>query len=240
MVTSFPTSSFFSPDRTLHATVTPVRTSAPTPPSPVSPEPPRFRPPQSAFEEPPLSRAPTAGPPHGLRRFNTAPRTVIEPALLACLGSGRWARRIAAHRPYPDPDSLLAASDEAGYDLSFSDLAEALAAESPAAPPPGAPAAATTALRAAHAAYESRFGHAFVIGPAGLRPEESLDHILAAIRTRLGHDPDHERSVSADELRRLARSRLTRLIQDPPRLVGRQPGPGADFPGCPGSPSVAV
>ncbi|MEV7421189.1 2-oxo-4-hydroxy-4-carboxy-5-ureidoimidazoline decarboxylase [Streptomyces sp. NBC_01429] len=187
-----------------------------------------------------MSRAPTAGPPHGLQRFNAAPPAVVETALLGCLGSGRWARRIAAHRPYPDLDSLLAASDEAGYDLSFSDLAEALAAETPSAPPPGAPPAATTALRAAHAAYESRFGHAFVIGLDGRRPEESLGHVLAAIRTRLGHDPDHERSVSADELRRLARSRLTRLTEDPPRLVGRQPGPGAGFPGCPDSPSVAV
>ncbi|RDG34699.1 2-oxo-4-hydroxy-4-carboxy-5-ureidoimidazoline decarboxylase [Streptomyces corynorhini] len=181
-----------------------------------------------------------AGPPPGLRRFNTAPRAALEPALLGCLGSSRWVRRIAATRPYPDLDALLAASDEAGYDLAFSDLAEALAAETPTVAPPAAPPAAATALRAGYAAYESRFGHAFVIGLDDRRPGECLDHVLAAIRTRLGHDPDHERSVSADELRRLARSRLVRLVEDPPRLVGRQPGPGAVSPGCPDSPSVAV
>ncbi|AXG82809.1 2-oxo-4-hydroxy-4-carboxy-5-ureidoimidazoline decarboxylase [Streptomyces paludis] len=183
------------------------------------------------------------GTPHGLRRLNAAPSAAAEAALLGCLGSRRWAQRLAAHRPYAELDVLLAASDEAGYDLSFADLAEALAAESPAGPPPGAPAAARTALRAAHAAYESRFGHAFVISLDGHRPEESLDHVLAAVRARLAHDPDHERSVAADELRRLARSRITRLIAGPPEQPGRRParaGLPEPSPGCPDSPSVAV
>ncbi|WP_420894639.1 2-oxo-4-hydroxy-4-carboxy-5-ureidoimidazoline decarboxylase [Streptomyces scopuliridis] len=174
----------------------------------------------AAFEEPTLSRAshtrrPT-GPADvhtdGLRRFNALPPGVAEAALLACCGSRRWAQRMAAHRPYHDVDSLLAGSDEASYDLSHADLAEALAAESSSGPPHSAPAAARTALRAAHAAYESSFGHAFVISLDGHRPEEYLDHVLAGIRARLSHDPDHERSVSADELRRLARGRLARLL----------------------------
>ncbi|MEW1721236.1 2-oxo-4-hydroxy-4-carboxy-5-ureidoimidazoline decarboxylase [Streptomyces sp. NPDC093109] len=194
-----------------------------------------------------MYRASQAGRPHGLHRFNTAPPAAAEAALLGCLGSSRWAQRLAAHRPYPDLDVLLAASDEAGYDLSFADLAEALAAETPAGPPPGAPPAARTALNAAHAAYESRFGHAFVISLDGHRPEESLDHVLAAVRARLAHDPDHERSVAADELRRLARSRITRLIAGPPEQAVRRPaprpagaGPAEPSTGCPDSPSVAV
>ncbi|MEV6418189.1 2-oxo-4-hydroxy-4-carboxy-5-ureidoimidazoline decarboxylase [Streptomyces sp. NPDC051662] len=183
----------------------------------------------AAFEEPTLSRAPhpghtphrTSGPADarlalGLRRFNALPPGVAEAALLACCGSRRWAQRIAAHRPYHDVDSLLAGSDEAGYDLSHADLAEALAAEASSGPPHSAPAAARTALRAAHAAYESSFGHAFVISLDGHRPEEYLDQVLAGIRARLSHDPDHERSVSADELRRLARGRLTRLLASGP------------------------
>ncbi|MFD7291293.1 2-oxo-4-hydroxy-4-carboxy-5-ureidoimidazoline decarboxylase [Streptomyces sp. NPDC059863] len=185
----------------------------------------------AAFEEPTLSRASHTGhPTHhtngpadadltlgadlalGLRRFNALPPGVAEAALLACCGSRRWAQRMAAHRPYHDADSLLAGADEAGYDLAPTDLAEALAAEASSGPPHSAPAAARTALRAAHAAYESSFGHAFVISLDGHRPEEYLDQVLAGIRTRLSHDPDHERSVSAEELRRLARGRLTRLL----------------------------
>ncbi|MFJ2114988.1 MULTISPECIES: 2-oxo-4-hydroxy-4-carboxy-5-ureidoimidazoline decarboxylase [unclassified Streptomyces] len=194
-------------------------------------------------EEPPLSRAPHSGGPSGLRRFNTAPPDAAEAALLTCLGSHRWAQRLAAHRPYPDLDALLAASDEAGYDLSFTDLAEALAAESAPGPPPGAPSAARTALSAAHAAYESSFGHAFVISLDEHRPEESLDHVLAGIRTRLGHDPDHERSVAADELRRLARGRISLMLAEAERIHEQRRAGNvreSDHSGCPDSPSVAV
>ncbi|MFE1345252.1 2-oxo-4-hydroxy-4-carboxy-5-ureidoimidazoline decarboxylase [Streptomyces sp. NPDC058757] len=150
----------------------------------------------------------TSGAPHGLPAFNTAaPGRAVE-LLLACCRSRRWAERIAAHRPYPTVDALLAAAEEAGYDLTGTDLDEALAAESSAPPHPDAPPAARTALRAAHAAYESRFGHAFVISLDGVRPGERLDAVLAGIRSRLGNEPEEERAVAADELRRLTRSRL--------------------------------
>nr|WP_247702508.1 2-oxo-4-hydroxy-4-carboxy-5-ureidoimidazoline decarboxylase [Streptomyces sp. F63] len=167
--------------------------------------------------------------------------------MIACCGSRRWARRLTGHRPYPDAAALLAAADEASYDLTPADLAEALARESapglPGLPlprarsgeerqpalagprdacgggqPGGVPVrrpgvlAAHTALRAAHAAYESRFGHAFVICLDGVDPAESLDHVLAGLRTRLGHEPEKERVVAAEELRRLSRGRLARLM----------------------------
>lgn len=73
------------------------------------------------------AQSPVAHP--GLDRFNAAPAAEAEAALLECSGSRRWAARLAAHRPYPDLDALLAAADEAGYDLPPADLAEALAAE---------------------------------------------------------------------------------------------------------------
>ncbi|MFI6287196.1 2-oxo-4-hydroxy-4-carboxy-5-ureidoimidazoline decarboxylase [Streptomyces sp. NPDC051018] len=157
-----------------------------------------------------------AGVAAGLERFNDAPGESAIATLLACCGSLRWAQRVAAHRPYPDLDSLLAAADEAAYDLSPADLGEALADEYPAGAQPDAPQAAHTALAAAQAAYESRFGHAFVICLDPYRPDEYLDQILAGIRTRLTHDPDDERAVSAEELRGLARSRLTHAVAGHP------------------------
>ncbi len=123
---------------------------------------------------------------------------------------------MAAHRPYPDLGALLAACDEAAYDLAPADVHEALALESAAGPAPDAPPAARTALAAAHAAYESRFGHAFVICLDGHRPDEYLDQVLAGIRRRLAHEPDEERSVAADELRALARSRVVRALASAP------------------------
>ncbi|MFD5588111.1 2-oxo-4-hydroxy-4-carboxy-5-ureidoimidazoline decarboxylase [Streptomyces sp. NPDC127063] len=151
-------------------------------------------------------------PPAGLEDFNTAPADQAARALLTCLRSLRWARRIAAHRPYPTLEALLAASDEAAYDLTPADLAEALAAESLPALPDDAYGAAHTALSAAHAAYESRFGHTFVICLGDVPPSEALDYVLEAIRSRLTNDPEEERVVAADELRRLARERLFDLL----------------------------
>jgi 2-oxo-4-hydroxy-4-carboxy-5-ureidoimidazoline decarboxylase len=162
---------------------------------------------------PPQSRG-GADRPTGITRLNDAPADAAEATLLACCGSLRWARRVAAHRPYPDLDSLLAAADEAAYDLAPADLCEALAAEAAAtAPlPPRGGLAALTALRAAHAAYEARFGHVLVMALDGVHPDELLDHLLAGIRARLLHEPDEERATAADQLRRVTRGRLTRLV----------------------------
>lgn len=148
----------------------------------------------------------------GLGRFNTAPASDVESALLDCFGSHRWAQRLAAHRPYPDLDALLAAADEAGYDLSLTERAEALAAEDSPALAPAAAASAHLALAAAHAAYESKFGHVFVICLDGVRPAEHPAQMLASIRARMDHDPEQERVVTADEMRRLARGRIIGLV----------------------------
>ncbi|PZG88361.1 2-oxo-4-hydroxy-4-carboxy-5-ureidoimidazoline decarboxylase, partial [Streptomyces sp. NTH33] len=121
--------------------------------------------------------------------------------------------RLTVHRPYPNLPSLLAAADEATYDLSPSDVAEALAAEPLPSLPGSTYAAASTALSAAYAAYEARFGHSFVICLDGTAPAESLDWVLAAIRSRLTNDPEEERAVTAEELRHLARGRLGRVLR---------------------------
>ncbi|MEU1407011.1 2-oxo-4-hydroxy-4-carboxy-5-ureidoimidazoline decarboxylase [Streptomyces sp. NPDC005728] len=146
--------------------------------------------------------------PTPLDAFNAAPAGEARTLLLACLRSPRWSRRIVAHRPYPDLDSLLAAADEAAYDLSPGDLSAALAGESLPELPDGTYSAAHTALSAAHAAYEARFGHVFVIYLGDTPPEECLDRILEGIRSRLTNDPEEERVTAAEQLRRLARSRL--------------------------------
>ncbi|MFI1418404.1 2-oxo-4-hydroxy-4-carboxy-5-ureidoimidazoline decarboxylase [Streptomyces sp. NPDC020731] len=155
----------------------------------------------------------TSGAPSALERFNTAPAEDAERALLACLRSPRWALRLSGHRPYPDPPSLLAASDEAAYDLSPEELTEALAAESLPALPDDTYSAAHTALTAAHTAYEAKFGHVFVICLDGVPEEETLGRVLESIRSRLANDPDEERTVAAEELRRLARARLVNTLR---------------------------
>ncbi|WP_030597419.1 2-oxo-4-hydroxy-4-carboxy-5-ureidoimidazoline decarboxylase [Streptomyces fulvoviolaceus] len=148
-----------------------------------------------------------------LDRFNSASADDLQRTLLACLRSLRWSRRITDHRPYPTLDALLAASDEAAYDLTPVDLSEALAGETLPALPDGTYSAAHMAMDAAHAAYEAKFGHSFVICLDGLPPEEALDQVLAGIRSRLTNDPEEERVVAAEELRRLARGRLVDALR---------------------------
>nr|WP_258025085.1 2-oxo-4-hydroxy-4-carboxy-5-ureidoimidazoline decarboxylase [Streptomyces bambusae] len=148
----------------------------------------------------------------GLTRFNALSAETAQDLLLHCCGNRRWAHRLAAHRPYPDPGALLAAAEEASYDLSPADLAEALAAEDPAELDPRAPYAAHLALRAALAEYERRFGHAFVVCLAGLAPQDRTDAVLSAIQSRLANSAEEERAVAADELRRLAGERLSELV----------------------------
>lgn len=185
---------------------------------------------EAAADSVPPGTSGVPGPvPASLARFNAAPAAEAAALLLRCCGSRRWAARVAGCRPYPDVDALLAACDEASYDMAPEDLAEALAAESAQHPPAGGQGggeggrgstargrrgvvAAHTALHAAHAAYESRFGHAFLICLDGCQPGQWLDVTLAGVRARLGNDAEEERVVAADELRRTARGRLARLV----------------------------
>ncbi|MFG2119155.1 2-oxo-4-hydroxy-4-carboxy-5-ureidoimidazoline decarboxylase [Streptomyces sp. NPDC048710] len=152
--------------------------------------------------------------PKPLDAFNAAPADEARALLLHCLRSLHWSRRLTEHRPYPDLDSLLAAADEAAYDLSPGDLSEALASESLPELPDRTYSAAHTALSAAHAAYEARFGHVFVIYLGDTPPAETLDRTLEGIRSRLTNDPEEERVLAAEELRRLARQRLEQLLRD--------------------------
>ncbi|MDF3298272.1 2-oxo-4-hydroxy-4-carboxy-5-ureidoimidazoline decarboxylase [Streptomyces sp. K1PA1] len=171
--------------------------------------------------------------------FNAASAGEAHDTLLACLRSPRWAGRVADHRPYPDLDSLLAAADEAAYDLRPGDLTEALAGESLPALPEPAYSAAHTALGAAHAAYESRFGHVFVICLDEVPADEALDRLLGAIRSRLAHDPEEERVVAAEELRRLARGRLVRAVAGQAGPRDRQRHAAARQPAPPPAPEAA-
>lgn len=175
--------------------------------------------PRHATRSPPLSShlpaqaRGSSDPPQdsGLARFNALSPEAAHSVLLHCCGSTRWAQRVAAHRPYPDHGALLAAADEASYDLSQADLSEALVSEFPPELEPGASYAALLALDAAHAEYERTYRHAFVICLDGHTPEEQADELLAAIRRRMDLEVDEERAISADELRRVAQVRLADL-----------------------------
>jgi len=163
----------------------------------------------------------------GLRWLNSLPAGQARQVLAGCCAASAWVGRMAAGRPYADLDALLAAGDRAVRGLDRDGLAEALSAH----PRIGEQAAGASAeaawsrqeqagvgeaadevraaLAEANRAYEDRFGHVFLIRASG----RSAGELLAALRGRLGNDPDTEWGVVAEELGEITRLRLERLLR---------------------------
>ena len=151
--------------------------------------------------------------------------------LLRCCGSSRWARTMAASRPFSSVAAIDLAADEVWQRLEASDILDAFAAHprigagaAGGAGSDGAPqwssqeqAGARTAsgdvserLAAGNRAYEARFGYIFIICATG----KSAGEMLAALEQRLTHTPDEELPVAAEEQRLITRLRLTKLVDD--------------------------
>jgi 2-oxo-4-hydroxy-4-carboxy-5-ureidoimidazoline decarboxylase len=146
--------------------------------------------------------------------------------LRACCAAPAWGAAIVAGRPFPDRPALLAAADAASRALSWPDVLAGLSAhprigeratgdsreaawsrrEQSAAAVGGDDSRAE--LIEANQAYEERFGHVFLIFASGRSPAE----ILVAARERLANDEAAERAVVTDELRKIARLRLERVL----------------------------
>ena len=63
-------------------------------------------------------------------------------------------------------------------------------------------------LAAANAEYEELFGHVYLVCATG----KSAQELLAICEARLANDPDTERGVVLDELAKINRLRLTKLL----------------------------
>jgi 2-oxo-4-hydroxy-4-carboxy-5-ureidoimidazoline decarboxylase len=162
-----------------------------------------------------------------LESFNALPAERLEAELLACCAAPAWGSAVAAKRPFADRAGILAAADTASRSLSWPEVLEGLSAhprigERAAGDSQEAAwsraeqsAAAQSAddmtraeLIAANREYEERFGHVFLIFASG----RSQAEILAAARARLGNDEAAEQSIVTDELRKIARLRLERVL----------------------------
>lgn len=151
--------------------------------------------------------------------------TLSERELLACCASARWAGEMAAHQPYHDLETMGRVSDTVLTALPWTEVLAALSAhprigeraagdsreaswsrtEQSAAI---ADAGGAAELREANIEYEKRFGHVFLICATGL----SAGEVLAALRQRLSSDPETEQQVVRDELRKIVRLRLAKLV----------------------------
>jgi 2-oxo-4-hydroxy-4-carboxy-5-ureidoimidazoline decarboxylase len=160
--------------------------------------------------------------------FNRLPRDDAARALLACCSSQRWVEGVLTRRPFASVAAVLTASDAVWRETGPNDWYEALAGH----PRIGERTAAHADERArrwsvgeqgsvdtsdadtraklarANREYEARFGHIFVICATG----KSAAELLAARRARMHNSPDVELAVAAEELRKIARLRLTKLL----------------------------
>jgi 2-oxo-4-hydroxy-4-carboxy-5-ureidoimidazoline decarboxylase len=162
----------------------------------------------------------------GLEWFNGLPAAAAEAELLACAAVPRFAREVAAGRPYPTAEALAGTAGTVAAGLAWPEVEQALAAhprigERAAGEGAGAAssrreqAAVATAAENVKAAiaegnrlYEERFGHVFLIRAAGRAPAE----ILAELTRRLAHGPDEERAEATAQLAQITRLRVERLV----------------------------
>lgn len=159
--------------------------------------------------------------------FNTASAQDAERDVTRCCASRSLAAAIVAGRPYADFDALDAAIDAEFARLGWPDITEALRGH-PRIGDPGqagwpnarswsraeqadalaAPPAVLGELAEGNRAYEERFGHVFLICATGLTAQE----MLGQLRARLGNEPEAECRVVADELRKITRLRMRKLL----------------------------
>jgi 2-oxo-4-hydroxy-4-carboxy-5-ureidoimidazoline decarboxylase len=153
-----------------------------------------------------------------IAEFDGLPVADAERELRAVCAAPRWARAVAAGRPYRTVAALQAAAESA---LDAADLDEAMAghprigdrsaggrSRSEQSAVATAAADVLTELAEGNRAYEERFGHVYLVCASG----RSAEDLLATLRARLHNDPATERGVALRELAAINRLRLERLV----------------------------
>jgi OHCU decarboxylase len=119
-------------------------------------------------------------------------------AMSAAVREAPRERQIALIRAHPDLAGRAAVAGELSEDSAREQAAAGLDRLTP---------AEHAELTAANAAYRERFGFPFVI----CAREHGKAEIIAAVRERLGHDPEREVATALHEIDRIAALRLQDL-----------------------------
>jgi 2-oxo-4-hydroxy-4-carboxy-5-ureidoimidazoline decarboxylase len=161
-----------------------------------------------------------------LEHFNAEPVDRAREVLRACNAAPSFAVRVAAGRPYPDADTLVARAEEVSRALPWEEVVAALAAHprigdrvagssaeaAASRREQSAMGAADADLRAAmvegNRAYEERFDQVFLIRAAGRSAEE----MLGELRRRLGNSPEEERVEVTEQLAQITGLRVRQLL----------------------------
>lgn len=163
-----------------------------------------------------------------LAEFNRVDRTDVEGVLRPCLDIDRWVDEIVEARPFPDVPALLTFAKDAARPFTPAEVESALAhhpriGERPQAQTTEAALSRSeqsgvdpsddgvaSALAQGNREYEEKFGRVFLIRAAGRTAPE----ILAALHERLGHSPEQEDAIVAQQLREIALLRLEGVFSE--------------------------
>lgn len=155
--------------------------------------------------------------------LNALPDDEAAAAFLRCCGSIRWARLMAAARPFASADAVAAAADSAGASIDRADWLEAFGAHpmigertesSWAAGEQAGSRSASDDMRSRLAkgnqTYHERFGYIFIVCATG----KSADEMLGLLEGRLTNGAETELRVAAGEQRKITRLRLAKLLEE--------------------------
>jgi len=163
----------------------------------------------------------------GVDEFNRMSERQRMHVLFGVCSSTIWARRVLAGGPFPDAAALLDRADRVLAELPDAEIDAALDGHPRIGARADNPSSAREQARDADAAtevkdqlaaknreYEDRFGYVYLVCASGRSAEE----LLAILTERLGNDPETERRVMRNELAKINRLRLERLLASPGRL----------------------
>lgn len=157
----------------------------------------------------------------GLEAFNALPERRAVHALYECCNSYTLARDLAQSRPYEDHDALFRRLDALLFAMSEECVDHILdGCPQLGRRPRSAKSAAEQCavwdddeavmaqLDAASRSYADKYGFAFVM----FVDKQCANDVLAAIADRMHHDVEMERKILRNELAKIGRSRLERML----------------------------
>jgi 2-oxo-4-hydroxy-4-carboxy-5-ureidoimidazoline decarboxylase len=160
----------------------------------------------------------------GLKGFNALTERQRMHQLFEVCSSTIWARRVLAGAPFRDAEALYDRADRVLAELPDTEIDAALDGHPRIGARPDNPSSAreqagvSTAaddvraeLAVRNATYEDRFGYVYLVCASG----KSADELLAILTERLENDPQTERRVMRNELAKINRLRLERLLSEP-------------------------
>lgn len=158
----------------------------------------------------------------GLAAFNEMPTRRAVHALYECCTSVTLAGDLAKERPYPDHDALFRRADALLFALSEASIDDILQAYPKVGSRPGSTRSHSEQcalwderpgvmqlLASSAATYADRFGFQFVMDVPAECP---VSTVISAIADRMHNDAETERKVMRNEIAKINRRRLERML----------------------------